>query len=122
MESLDDPTEFKLTTVITLKGNIYSQAMSNGEIVKGDEELGDFRGVCTITGTDQYLCTYELYFTTEGEVGAGGMNIRGPVTGSQSHAVVSGTSFDFSMYDTGSVTLQQQAENRWLVGSTALYV
>lgn len=93
-----------------------------GASTKGTENLGDFRGICTITGAEQYLCTYELYFRTDGEVQAGGLNIRGPVAGSESVAVVTGTSFDFSIYDTGSVTLIQDPNNAWLIAKTELYL
>jgi hypothetical protein len=111
-----------LTTVITLKGDIFNYVDSVGVSVKGDENIGDFRGVCTITGVEQYLCTYELYFQTDGEVQAGGINIRGPVSGSLSVAVVTGTSFDLSIYDTGSVTLAQDPNNNWLIAKTELYL
>jgi hypothetical protein len=120
--SLVNPADFTLTTVLTLKGDIFNYVDTAGASVKGDDNMGDFRGICTITGAEQYLCTYELYFQTDGEVQAGGLNIRGPVSGSLSVAVVTGTSFDYSIYDTGSVTLEQDPDNSWLIAKTELYL
>eukprot|EP00980_Cylindrotheca_fusiformis_P002477 scaffold584_cov132-Cylindrotheca_fusiformis.AAC.30 len=122
VQSLDDNADFGLTTTLVLQGDIFNYVNVEKASPKGTKNLGEFRGVCTITGVALYLCTYELYFRTDGEVEAGGLSIRGPVSGSTSAAVVTGTSFDFSIYDTGSVSLSQDPNNRWLIAKTELYL
>jgi len=122
VNSLDEQANFQLTTVLTLKGDLFEVIEENGSFSAGSQNLGDFKGFCTITGAEHYLCTYELYFRTNGDVGAGGITIRGPVTGERSVAVVTGTSFDYSIYDTGSVSLFQDPNNRWLVVRTELFL
>mmetsp|Transcript_46080 Transcript_46080/g.111617 ORF Transcript_46080/g.111617 Transcript_46080/m.111617 type:complete len:367 (-) Transcript_46080:895-1995(-) len=123
VNSLDDQANFQLTTTLTLNGDLYDVIENNdGTFSRGSSNLGDFRGVCMITGTEHYLCSYELYFRTRGSVGAGGVIIKGPVSGTASVAVVTGTSFDYSIYDTGSVSLFQDPNNRWLVARTELFL
>ena len=120
VNSLDDQANFQLTTVLTLNGDLFDVIEVDGAPSRGPQNLGDFRGVCTITGVEHYLCSYELYFRTTGDVGAGGIVIKGPVSGAESVAVVSGTSFDYSIYDSGSVSLVQDPNNRWLIARTEL--
>lgn len=105
-----------------MNGDLFDVIEDNGTFSRGSSNLGDFRGVCTITGVEHYLCHYELYFRTRGSVGAGGVTIKGPVSGAESVAVVTGTSFDYSIYDTGSVSLFQDPNNRWLVARTELFL
>ncbi|CAJ1954710.1 unnamed protein product [Cylindrotheca closterium] len=123
VNSLDDQANFQLTTTLTLNGDLFDLIEEDdGTFSRGSANLGDFRGVCTITGVEHYLCSYELYFRTRGSVGAGGMAIKGPVSAAESVAVVTGTSFDYSIYDTGSVTLFQDPNNRWLIARTELFL
>lgn len=127
----------RITSVITVKGVIYDAivddtttgAINSKEPLEnwspGGEAIGTFRGSCTITGIETSLCVYELYICTAEDMcvneeieedDVGGLMIRAPLFANPDvhYGIVTGTSFDYASYKTGSVMMESDAEEPYL--------
>ena len=69
--------------------------------------LGMFTGICVVTQSSPvgYLCTYEIYFNSNGIYSSlAGIIVNGAVNGPTADCVVTGAEYDFEDYSTGTLT------------------
>ena len=94
----------------------------------GGDPIGVFKGVCTVVSdrNGQLLCTYEIYISSKGPNGVGGIIATGPIAGlrpgDEFESIVTGAEFDFSAFNTGSLKTVQDDKKPILYSFLSLQV
>lgn len=94
----------------------------------GGDPIGIFKGVCTVVSdlNGGLLCTYEIYLTSKGANGLGGVIATGPIAGldagQEFESIITGAEFDFSAFNSGSLKTVQDPKKPILYSFLSLRV
>lgn len=126
----DTPGEddFGIASTIGLNGHVYEMIYTKQGRDFGGDPIGVFKGVCTVVSDlkGELLCTYEIYISSKGANGLGGVIATGPIAGLQTghefESIVTGAEFDFSAFNTGSLKTVQDPKKPILYSFLSLQV
>lgn len=105
--------DFGIASTIGLNGHVYEMIYKKEGRDFGGDPIGVFKGICTVVSdlNGELLCTYEIYISSKGPNGLGGVIATGPIagleTGQEFESIVTGAEFDFSAFNTGSLKTVQ---------------
>jgi hypothetical protein len=99
-----------VASCLGLNGYVYEMdySLSGGKDMGSDAPppIGIFKGFCTVVSPlrSELLCSYEIYLSTSGPNGVGGIIANGLMQGVENTAIVTGSEYDFAPYSSGSLT------------------